>query len=52
LDDTQVDVVDALALARQGIVIPEVNIYYDDEKILYDLDFDDVEWSKNPIKMT
>ena len=52
LNDTQVDVVDAIALARQGIVIPEVNIYYDDEKIVYDPDFDDVEWSKQPIKMT
>jgi len=52
LNDTQVDVVDAIALARQGIVIPESNIYYDDEKIAYDPDFDDVEWSKQPIKMT
>jgi hypothetical protein len=52
LNDTQVDVVDAIALARQGIMIPEVNIYYDDEKIAYDPDFDDFEWSKQPIKMT
>jgi hypothetical protein len=52
LNDTQVDVVDAIALARQGILVPEVNIYYDDEKIAYDPDFDDVEWSKQPIKMT
>lgn len=52
LNDTQVDVVDAMALARQGIVIPEANLYYDDEKIAYDPDFDDVEWSKQPIKMT
>lgn len=52
LNDIQVDVVDAIALARQGIVIPEVNIYYDDEKIAYDPDFDDVEWSKQPLRMT
>lgn len=52
LNDTQVDFIDALALARQGIVLPEANIYYDDGKIAYDPDFDDVEWSKQPIKMT
>lgn len=52
LNDTQIDFGDALALARQGIVIPEQNIYYDDEKIAYDPDFDDIEWSKEPIKMT
>lgn len=52
LNDTQVDVGDAIVLARQGIAIPEVNIYYDDEKIAYDPDFDDVKWSKQPIKMT
>jgi hypothetical protein len=28
-------------------VIPEQNIYYNDEDIAYDPDFDDVEWSKN-----
>jgi hypothetical protein len=52
LNDKQVDVVDALALAKQGIVLPEANIYYDDEKIAHDPDFDDTEWSKQPIKMT
>ena len=52
LDGTQVDAVDAMALAKQGVVIPEVNIYYDDEKIVYDSDFDDVEWTQQPINMT
>ena len=52
LGDTQVSAVDALALAEHGIVLPEQNIYYNDDDIAYDPDFDEVEWSKEPIKMT
>lgn len=52
LQDTQVRAVDALALAEHGIVLPEQNIYYNDEDIAYDPDFDEVEWSKEPLKMT
>ena len=52
LKDTQVKAVDALILAENGIVIPEQNIYYDDEDIAYDPDFDDVEWSEEPVKLT
>lgn len=52
LNDTQVRAVDALALAEQGILIPEQNIYYNDKDIAYDPDFDDIEWSKEPLKMT
>ena len=52
LADKQVRAVDALALADHGIVIPEQNIYYNDDDIAYDPDFDDVEWSKEPLKMT
>jgi hypothetical protein len=52
LMDTQVRAVDALALAEHGIVLPEQNIYYNDDDIAYDPDFDEVEWSKEPLKMT
>lgn len=36
----QVNVRDALVLARAGIVIPEQNIYYNDDEIEYDEDID------------
>lgn len=52
LKDTQVRAVDALALAEHGVLLPEQNIYYNDEDIAYDPDFDEVEWSKEPLKMT
>ena len=52
LQDTQVKVKDALILAEYGILIPEQNIFYDDADIAYDADIDDVEWSKEPIRMT
>jgi hypothetical protein len=52
LKDTQVRAVDALALAEHGVLLPEQNIYYDDDDIAYDPDFDEVEWSKEPLKMT
>lgn len=51
LQDTQVRAVDALALAEHGVMLPEQNIYYNDEDIAYDPDFDEVEWSKEPLKM-
>jgi hypothetical protein len=52
LMDTQVRAVDALALAEHGIVLPEQNIYYNNDDIAYDPDFDEVEWSKESLKMT
>lgn len=52
LKETQVRAVDALILAEYGIVIPEQNIYYSDDDIAYDPDFDEVTWSKEPLKMT
>lgn len=52
LMDTQVRAVDALALAEHGIVLPEQNIYYNDDDIAYDPDFDEIEWSKEPLKMS
>jgi hypothetical protein len=38
----QVNVRDALVLARGGIVIPEQNIYYKDDEIEYDEDIDEL----------
>lgn len=52
LKETQVRAVDALILAEYGIVIPEQNIYYSDEDITYDPDFDEVKWNEEPLKMT
>ena len=52
LKDTQVKAVDALLLAENSIVIPEQNIFYDDSDIAYDPDFDDVEWSEEPVRLT
>jgi hypothetical protein len=52
LKETQVRAVDALMLAEYGIVISEQNIYYSDDDIAYDPDFDDVKWSEEPLRMT
>jgi hypothetical protein len=38
----QVNVRDAMVLARGGIVIPEQNIYYNDDDIEYDEDIDEL----------
>jgi|GEM_PF-347444 len=38
----QVNVRDAMILARGGIVIPEQNIYYNDDEIEYDEDIDEL----------
>jgi hypothetical protein len=38
----QVNVRDAMVLAREGIVIPEQNIFYNDEDIEYDEDIDEL----------
>lgn len=38
----QVNVRDAMVLARGGIVIPEQNIYYNDDEIEYDEDIDEL----------
>lgn len=52
LKETQVRTADALILAEYGIVVPEQNIYYSDEGIAYDPDFDEVEWNEEPLNMT
>ena len=41
-----------MKLAKAGFVVPEEAIYYDDDDIAYDPDFDEIEWSKEPIKMS
>ncbi|MBK7478247.1 MAG: hypothetical protein IPI11_20360 [Haliscomenobacter sp.] len=38
----QVNVRDAMVLSMGGIVIPEQNIYYNDEDIVYDEDIDEL----------
>lgn len=48
----QVNVRDAMVLAEAGILIPEENIYYNDEDIEYDPEFDEVVWSKEPLQMS
>ncbi len=45
LDDStiqQVNVRDAMVLSRGGIIIPEQNIYYDDNEIEYDEEIDEL----------
>ena len=37
---------DALLLARNGYIVPEDNVVYDDAQIQYDPDFDDVAWGQ------
>lgn len=43
VDVVQVIVRDALSLARAGIVVPEQNVFYDDDEIAYDEEIDEVE---------
>lgn len=42
----QVNVRDAMILSKAGIVIPEENLYYDDEDIEYDEEIDELEIGK------
>ena len=46
LDSSKVNVMDALLLAKNGCLVPDGNIEYNDEQIQYDPDFDDVDWGK------
>ena len=43
INDVQVNVRDAMSLSREGIVVPEANMYYDDNDIVYDEDIDGLE---------
>lgn len=46
LTTSKVRMMDALLLARNGYVVPEDNVVYDDDQIQYDPDFDDITWGK------
>jgi hypothetical protein len=48
----QVNVRDALVLARGGIVLPEEIIYYNDDDIEYDEDIDGLEITSGVVKLT
>lgn len=48
----QVNVRDAMVLARGGIVIPEQNMYYDDEDIEYDEDIDELEITSGTVQLS
>lgn len=48
----QVNVRDALVLARGGIIIPEENIYYNDDEIEYDEDIDELDITSGIVKLS
>jgi hypothetical protein len=48
----QVNVRDAMVLARGGIVIPEQNIYYNDDEIEYDEDIDELVITSGIVKLS
>lgn len=52
VDTVQVSVRDALSLARAGIVVPEQNVFYDDDEIAYDEEIDEVEWSTENLNLS
>lgn len=52
LTETQIMAKDALLLARHGVLVPEWNIYYRDEDVKYDSEFDDYEWTQLPKGIT
>lgn len=52
LDTVQVSVRDALSFARAGVVIPEENVFYDDDDIAYDEEFDETIWSDENLKLS
>lgn len=52
INDVQVNVRDAMSLSRQGIVIPEANMFYDDNDIEYDEEIDGLQRIGELRKMT
>jgi len=48
----QVNVRDAMVLSRGGIVIPEQNIYYDDNDIEYDEDIDELTITSGVVELS
>lgn len=51
-EQVKVSAKQALILYEHNIVFPEENIYYNDEDIAYDPEFDEVEWSDEPLEMS
>ena len=43
INEVQVSVRDAMSLSREGIVVPEANMFYDDNEIAYDEEIDGLE---------
>lgn len=43
INEVQVNVRDALSLSRGGIVVPEANVFYNDDDIVYDEEIDGLE---------
>jgi len=52
INDVQVNVRDAMSLSRQGIVVPEANMFYDDNDIEYDEEIDGLQRIGELRKMT
>jgi hypothetical protein len=52
INDVQVNVRDAMSLSRQGIVVPEANMFYDDNDIEYDEEIDGLQRIGKLRKMT
>ena len=48
----QVNVRDAMVLSRGGIVIPEQNIYYNDEEIEYDEEIDELIITSDVVRLS
>ena len=48
----QVNVRDAMVLSSGGIVIPEENIYYDDDDIQYDEDIDELTITSGVVELS
>lgn len=46
LETSKVSAMDALLLAENGFVVPDINVIYKDSDIEYDPDFDEVDWGK------
>lgn len=47
--NTKIKAIDAFKLGKEGIDVPDELIYYDDEDIAYDPEFDDYEWERTDI---
>jgi hypothetical protein len=46
LESSNIKVMDALLLAKNGYIVPDGSIVYDDDDIAYDPDFDEEEWGR------